>query len=43
MKGMVRGAISVSEHLQRRPKSALGEIWDVLGLLLEVIFNQLFG
>ena len=36
---MVRGAISVSEHLQRRPKSALGEIWDVLGVLLEVVFN----
>ena len=36
MKDLVRGAISVSEHLQRRPKSALGEILDVFDVILDV-------
>ena len=39
MKDVVRGAISVSAHLPRRPKSALGEILDVFDVILEVIFG----
>ena len=39
MKDMVQGAISVSEHFQRRPNSALVEILDAFDVVLDVILG----
>ena len=39
MKDVVRGAISVSEHLQRRPETAQGEILDAFEIIVDVFWG----